>query len=440
MVILLIIAVIFLVLVAGFLLAFLFSRLDRTVATTRAEMAAEERAYNPGLTLGHKIKVASDYDEQMKQARLQAAKTAAALPRGANNRVGRLGQSNLSTAGKSAADDPMTAVRIARFHGWDGARTGIPAGGIPAGGVAPAVAAAPAAAGSVAPAAAGIAPPRLITITPDMPPEEVRKARVANAKAESAYNKALKAAASGATVAATVAAPLAGVVPPAAPAAAPIAAIAPPTLIEITPGMPPEEVRKARVANAKAEAAYNKALKAAGATMGPVGAPAVAQPVAAPAQPVAAAPAPTAPAAAAGIAPPQLIEITDSMPPEEIRRARVANAKAESAYNKALKAAGIDPAALKGGAPVAPTASVTAAPVPESAAPVAEPMAAAPAPAGAMASSPAAAAGIAPPQLIEITADMAPDEVRQARVANAKASAAYNKALKAAGIDPASLK
>ncbi len=35
---------------------------------------------------------------------------------------------------------------------------------------------------------------------------------------------------------------------------------------------------------------------------------------------------------------------------------------------------------------------------------------------------------------------MVPDEVRQARVANAKASAAYNKALKAAGIDPASLK
>jgi hypothetical protein len=34
---------------------------------------------------------------------------------------------------------------------------------------------------------------------------------------------------------------------------------------------------------------------------------------------------------------------------------------------------------------------------------------------------------------------MSPDEVRQARVANAKANSAYNKALKAAGIDPGSV-
>ena len=212
----------------------------------------------------------------------------------------------------------------------------------------------------------------------------------------------------------------------AAPATAPMVSIAPPQLIEITPGMPPEEVRKARVANAKAESAYNKALKAAGATVGAV----AAQPVAAPAQPVAAVAAPAAPAAAAGIAPPQLIEITDSMPPDEIRRARVANAKAESAYNKALKAAGIDPASLQVGVPAAP---VVAVPVAEVVAPVAESVAV---PVG----LPAAAAGIAPPQLIEITADMPADEVRQARVANAKAQSAYNKALKAAGIDPASLK
>ncbi len=49
----------------------------------------------------------------------------------------------------------------------------------------------------------------------------------------------------------------------------------------------------------------------------------------------------------AGIAPPNLIAITDAMSPEEIRRARVENAKASAAYNKALKAAGIDPASLK---------------------------------------------------------------------------------------------
>jgi hypothetical protein len=57
--------------------------------------------------------------------------------------------------------------------------------------------------------------------------------------------------------------------------------------------------------------------------------------------------APAAPPAAAGIPAPKLIDITDGMSPEEVRRARVDNAKAQSAYNKALKAAGIDPASLK---------------------------------------------------------------------------------------------
>lgn len=425
MVILLIVFVIFLVLMAGLLLAFLFSRLDRTVTGTRMEMEAEERAYNPGITLGHRVKVKSDYEEQLKQARLQAAKTAADLPRGANSRVGRAGISTLATAGKSVSSDPVTAVRIARFHGWDGARTGIPSGGIPAGGVAPAVAATPVVSGAPS-AAAGIAPPKLIAITDDMPPEEVRKARVANAKAESAYNKALKAAASGAPVAVGAATPAA--MPAAVAAAAPApSSIAPPKLIEITPGMAPEDVRKARVANAKAEAAYNKALKAAGAAVGA----AVAQPAA---EAVSAAPVAAAVAApvATGIEPPQLIEITDSMAPEEIRRARVANAKAESAYNKALKAAGIDPASLKGGG----AAAAVAQPVAESAPAIA----ATSAPQVETAAAPVVPTGIEPPRLVEITDSMAPEEIRRARVENAKASAAYNKALKAAGIDPASLK
>ena len=418
MVILLIITIIFLVLLAGMLLAFLFSRLDRTVTATRDGMLAEERAYNPGLTLGHKIKVEADYEEQLKQARVVAAKKAAATPRGANNRIGRAGASTLNTAGKSANEDPMTAVRIARFHGWDGARTGIPAGGAPMAGLA----AAPAAAAVAAPVAAGIAPPNLIAITPDMPPEEVRKARIANSKAEAAYNKALKAAATGAPVAVAVSVPAApGVAPEAPPPSANIAA---PKLIEITPAMSPEDVRKARIANAKAEAAYNKALKAAGGVPGV--APAQSAAVAAPAtavQPVAAQP---VAAPVTGIAPPSLIEITENMPPEEVRRARVANAKAEAAYNKALKAAGIDPAAAKAGsAPVAaPPAAVPDAP------PVAAPPAAAP----------VIPSGITPPTLIEITDSMSPEEIRRARVENAKASAAYNKALKAAGIDPASVK
>jgi Arc/MetJ family transcription regulator len=419
MTILLIVAVIFLVLLVGILLAWLFSRLDSTVTTTRINMAAEERAYSPGVTMGHRIKPEADYEEQLKQARKEAAKKAAATPRGSNSKIGRDGQSTLGTAGKSASSDPMTAVRIARFHGWDGARSGIPASGVVAVGAAPA---AVAAAQAVAVAAPAIAKPTLIAITSDMAPEEVRKARIANSKAEAAYNKALKAAATGAPVAvagsATVAAPVAAV------PAAPVVDIEPPNLIEITPGMAPEDVRKARVANAKAEAAYNKALKAAGAT---VGATQPAQP-AAPAAPVMT-PAAAATPLATGIAPPQLIDITDSLSPEEIRRARVANAKAESAYNKALKAAGLDPAAVKAGAPTA----VAAASAPATA------VEAAPAE-SVVTAAPAVPAGIVAPTLIEITDSMSPEEIRRARVENAKASAAYNKALKAAGIDPASLK
>jgi len=356
MVILIIVLVIFLVLLAGIALTFLFTRMSHAVTNTQAEMAAEERAYNPGVTIGHRIKVESDFEEQLKQARVEAAKTAASLPRGGNMRIGRDGKSTLSTAGKSTAKDPMTAVRIARFHGWDGARLGIPPSNIPAGGVAPAVAAAT---GAVAPAAVGIAPPKLIEITDDMPPEEVRKARIANAKAQSAYNKALKEASAGAPAAAPAAAGAASAAAPAAPTAAtaPAVNIEPPKLIEITDDMPPEEVRKARVANAKAQSAYNKALKAAGVdpaavkagTAVPVAAEApAAAPVAAAAQATPSAPTPSAtPEIPAGIEPPQLIEITDDMAPEEVRRARVANAKAQSAYNKALKAAGIDPASLK---------------------------------------------------------------------------------------------
>ncbi|MBX7251790.1 MAG: hypothetical protein K1X50_07385, partial [Candidatus Promineofilum sp.] len=126
-------------------------------------------------------------------------------------------------------------------------------------------------------------------------------------------------------------------------------------------------------------------------------------------------------------------EITPGMSPEEVRKARVANAKAESAYNKTLKAAGVDPAALRGGAAAVATAVAPPAAAVASAAPAAPAVPVAPA-------APVAAAGIPAPKLIEITDSMSPEEVRRARVENAKAMSAYNKALKAAGIDPATLK
>lgn len=414
MAVLLIVGVVFLVFIVGMLLAWLFSRADRVVTHTRTAMELEERAYSPATTLGFRILPQANYEQQMGQARQEAAKRAAALPRGGNSRIGRAGDSTLKPASKNTANDPMTAVRIARFHGWDGARTGIQA-------AVPVAAASTGVVTAAAPAAVvGVASPALIAITPDMSPEEVRKARIANSKAEAAYNKALKAASSGAPVAATatVAAPaIAGV---STVAAAPVAVgVELPKLIEITPDMSPEEIRKARVANAKAQSAYNKALKAAGVTTGAAAtdaAPAV-EMVASSATAVA------VPAAMPGIEPPALIDITDSMSPEEIRKARVANAKAQSAYSKALKAAGFDP-------------STSSTPVVE-----AMPDVAAASVATVQQTSPApSVAGIDAPKLIEITDSMSPEEIRRARVDNAKMMSAYNKALKAAGIDPASVK
>ncbi|MEZ4593026.1 MAG: hypothetical protein R3D55_18060 [Chloroflexota bacterium] len=287
----------------------------------------------------------------LKQARLEAARKAASLPRGANMRIGRKGQSNLRTAGAALDEDPLTAVRIAIHHGWDGARTGaVPAVAAPAAAAAPAAGAAPAGKIKLVPGKDYEFTP----ITDSMSPDEKRKARIANAKAKSAAMKAAKAA--GVPAAAPVAAGA-----PAAVAAAPVAAqtvnIEPPQLIEISDDMDPDELRKARIANSKAKSAFNKALKAAGVDPNdveivdgkvvlPGGAPvAAAAPAPAAAAPVAA-PAAQPAAAAANVPKPELIEITDDMDPDEVRRARIANSKAKSAYNKALKAAGIDPASV----------------------------------------------------------------------------------------------
>jgi Arc/MetJ family transcription regulator len=195
-------------------------------------------------------------------------------------RIGRKGAENLVTAHDGIEDDPMTAYKIARFHGWDGARAGAPAGGVPQ---QPATAQ-PTAAGPAAAPAVTVPEPEYIEITDDMSADEVRKARIANAKAKSAYNKALKAAGADAS---TAAQPQAAAAAPAAPAAAPAAAasVPEPEYIEITDDMSADEVRKARIANAKAKSAYNKALKAAGVD------PSAAQPQAAPAPAPAAAPA-----------------------------------------------------------------------------------------------------------------------------------------------------
>ena len=135
--------------------------------------------------------------------------------------------------------------------------------------------------------------------------------------------------------------------------------------IEVTDDMSPDEVRGARIANAKSKSAAIKALKQSGAPATTAEAPALAaQAHAAVPAAATAAPAPAAGGEVGELVPGQdyeFIEVTDDMSSNEVRQARIANAKAKSAAAKAMKAAGGAPAP----APAAPE------PVDERAAPAA---------------------------------------------------------------------
>ena len=285
MVFLIAVGVILIPILLGGLVAWGTSQFSTVVEQTKEEVENKDKGFNPAVTFGHEVKVDASPEEMLKAARLEAARKAAATPRGANMRIGRKGQENLRTAGDPQAleEDPQTAVKIAMYHGWDGARTGAVA----------------AVAAPVAAPTGGAAPAGKIELVPGKDYE----------------------------------------------------------YIEITDSMSPDEKRKARIANSKAKSAAYKAAKAAGV-------PAVAAPVAGTA-PVAATPAAVPAAQSVNIEPPQLTEITDDMSPDEKRKARIANSKAKSAFNKALKAAGVDPkeveivdgkVVLPGGAPVAAAA------------------------------------------------------------------------------------
>lgn len=340
--------VVVLTILVGAALAAVFGFAGRVVTSAQAEQEQEKSSYNPALTRGHKIPVTADLETQRKQARLLAARQAAALPRWGNMHIsGRNEVVKAPSAFKGVAQDPLTAVKIAEFHTWQGVRTGPPAAQAAAMAVPTAAAPAPVAVKGPEDLVAGV-DYAVIEITDAMSPEEVRKARIANSKARSAAAKALKEAGTAA------AAPAAGAV-----AVAPTAAAAPAMAagavrepvagvdyveIAITDDMSPDDVRKARIANSKARSAAMKAFKAAG---GEAAAPAPA----APAAPVSPAAAPAAAASAQPLAvnappPPNYIEITDDMPPDEVRKARIANSKLRSEYNKALKAAGIDPSTV----------------------------------------------------------------------------------------------
>lgn len=339
MVILIAVVAILLTIIVALILAAAIKGLDSAVIESSKELQTKDRSYNPAVTLGYKIQVDGDSDIQLKEARKLAAKQAAATPRGANVQIGpQYKQDKQATAFAGVNVDPVTAVKIASIHGWDGVRTGMvsvdPAAAVPA-------TAAPAAGGKIKLVPGEDYP--VIEMTDSMSPDEKRKARIANAKAKSAAMKAAKAAQqSGGAV--PTAAPAAAGASAAAPAPAAVSGIAEPDYVEITDDMSPEDKRKARIANSKAKSAYNKALKAAGVDPNVAAAPVAAAPAAVP---VASAPEAVVPSGATGIPQPEIIELTDDMSPDDKRKARIANSKAKSAYNKALKAAGIDPKSVK---------------------------------------------------------------------------------------------
>jgi hypothetical protein len=337
--------------IAGLTIAF-----SRAIMREEAAAEVERDRYNLQATMGHKITVDADADEQLKEAKTLAAKRAAAQPRGANVRIGQGGSESQPTAFDGIKNDPISAVKIASVYGWQLLQTGAIAGEQQAAVITQVAAQTAAPTKSPSDLVPGEDYP-FIEITDDMDPAEKRKARIANAKARSAAVKALKEAAP------LAAAPAAdGGAPPSeqpvtvAPAAAAVAApaIAEPVagvdyeVIEITDDMDPADIRKARIANAKAKSAAMKAFKAAGgqAAVAAVSAPPVQQEVAVQTEQIAPAAQAVTTVIQTTIPKPEYIEIIDDMDPADIRQARIANAKAKSAYNKALKAAGIDPSTV----------------------------------------------------------------------------------------------
>lgn len=442
-----------LVILFGAFLAGLFATLSRAVKenATAMQAASQGQQYNPAQTFGFEIPVAADVPEQLTKARRLAAARAAVTPRGANMRIVPGPSDKPPTASDELEADPLTAVRIAAFHTWQGARTGPPAGGVPQ-----QAAAAPAAAAVATKKAEDLVPGvdyPFIEITDEMSPDDVRKARIANAKARSQAVKALKEQGEVATAVPTAGAPGEPVVAEMQKQSPAVAARIPePVYIEVTGEMSPDEVRKARIANAKARSAYNKALKEAGVDPSqvtevredPGAAPAATSESAQAAQVAEPTPATAREAQAvpsASIPGPVYVEITDDMDPDDVRKARVQNAKIRSQFFKELKGRGIEPQEWEAQqAAVADVAASTGAAAREEPAPApAEPAAPAVIPARGGNGGFQLPPNITPPSYVKVTDDMEADDVRQARVANARERSRFFKELKEAGIDPKDL-
>jgi len=345
-------------LLVGAFLAVVVRGFSGAVTKEQVAVESEKSSYNPSISMGYAIPVKSDYEEQLTAARLIAAKQAASVPRGSNAGIGSLGEDQQPTAFGGIKADPITAVKIAHYHGWQGLQSGAQvASGFPAPTMkAPAQTAVP------TKGADDLVPGvdyEYIEISDEMNPAEKRKARIANSKAKSVALKTLKES-GGVSSSAPIDAPVADApvaqtaTAPTAPAtlgAAPVAGVDF-EVISITDDMNADDVRKARIANAKAKSAAMKVYKESGGEVGSSSMPqsVEAAPGVAESGAVAAAVAPESSPSpdTAGLPKPDYIEITEGMDAAELRQARIHNAKAKSAYNKALKAAGIDPATIDG--------------------------------------------------------------------------------------------
>ncbi len=259
--------VVVITLLIGALLAIIVRAFSRAVTNEQLAIEAEKNSINQSLTMGFDIPVNAEFADQLKVARELAARQAARMPRGSNLGIGKLGTENQPTAFDGVKSDPLTAVKIAHFHGWQLLHTGAKVDATPE-----AVAKkAPTRAAEPEKSADDLVPGvdySFIEITEDMSPAEKRKARIANAKAKSAAMKAYKQAGSVViqttvaqedTVPETQPEPIESAPPTEIPSDIPE-----PDIIEISDDMDPGELRKARIHNAKAKAAYKKALKEAG--------------------------------------------------------------------------------------------------------------------------------------------------------------------------------
>jgi hypothetical protein len=137
---------------------------------------------------------------------------------------------------------------------------------------------------------------------------------------------------------------------------------------------------------------------------------------------------------------PEYVEITDDMDADSVRKARVQNAKIRSQFFKELKERGIDPKEWEAQQATVADAAAEAAEGMRAAAepaPVAPPtVVEAPASGGDGFELPA---NVTPPSYIRVTDDMDADEVRRARVANARERSRFMKEIKEAGLDPREL-